>query len=91
MSGYVLTFSKYYIITIVFVIFFAGMGLGRNNEGMVEPIKVKQRIDNSGIGHESKENFSHWWDFAYNKAVNNLTVVAADVSFGLLLLLVCTY
>ncbi|KAF2368789.1 G-patch domain [Trinorchestia longiramus] len=52
-----------------------GMGLGRLNDGIAEPLRVKVRADKSGIGHDGAEDFSHWWDNAYNKAVNNLTVV----------------
>ncbi|XP_018026735.1 G patch domain-containing protein 4 [Hyalella azteca] len=54
-----------------------GMGLGRQNDGISEPIHIRRRSDKLGIGHDAGENFSHWWDNAYNQAVGNLKVVTS--------------
>ncbi|KAF6729448.1 G patch domain-containing protein 4 [Oryzias melastigma] len=55
----------------------AGKGLGRAENGISEPIKVKVKCDKGGVGHREGEQFSfHWWDHVFNKASSSLQVQA---------------
>ncbi|KAJ2559781.1 hypothetical protein EV175_000166 [Coemansia sp. RSA 1933] len=45
-----------------------GQGLGKNREGVKRAITVSQRTDNRGIGSDSSQWNSNWWDHLYNKA-----------------------
>ncbi|XP_014673221.1 PREDICTED: G patch domain-containing protein 4-like isoform X2 [Priapulus caudatus] len=52
-----------------------GDGLGKNHSGIVEPIKVKFKKDQAGVGHDPAEQFTfNWWDHVYKKAANNIVV-----------------
>ncbi|XP_078483315.1 G patch domain-containing protein 4-like [Ciona intestinalis] len=52
-----------------------GKGLGRKENGICEPIKVKMKKDTTGVGHDPGEQFTHhWWDVAYKNATNNIHV-----------------
>ncbi|XP_070536828.1 G patch domain-containing protein 4-like [Ptychodera flava] len=52
-----------------------GAGLGKNETGISEAIKVKIKTDKAGIGTDPGEQFTfHWWDHAFNKAANNIKV-----------------
>lgn len=52
-----------------------GRGLGREETGMTEAIKVKLKFDSAGFGHDRAEEFTfQWWDHVFNKAADNLTV-----------------
>lgn len=52
-----------------------GKGLGREEKGNTEPLKVKLKFDNTGIGHDIGEEFKfHWWDHVFNKAAKNMSV-----------------
>ncbi|RVE63228.1 hypothetical protein OJAV_G00165430 [Oryzias javanicus] len=54
-----------------------GKGLGRAENGISEPIKVKVKCDKGGVGHREGEQFSfHWWDHVFNKASSSLQVQA---------------
>ena len=54
---------------------YAGTGLGKGQNGIVEPIKASLKFDKSGIGHDiAKEFTNNWWDLAYKKAANNFEV-----------------
>uniref|UniRef100_A0A3P9PTZ9 G patch domain-containing protein 4 n=1 Tax=Poecilia reticulata TaxID=8081 RepID=A0A3P9PTZ9_POERE len=56
-----------------------GKGLGRAENGISEPIKVKVKCDKGGIGHREGEQFSfHWWDHVFNKASSSLQVEAGQ-------------
>lgn len=55
-----------------------GMGLGKKNDGISEPIKVKTCKNNLGIGNDPKKHLTHWWDMAYNRAVNNIVVERSE-------------
>ena len=52
-----------------------GNGLGRNEHGMAEAIKVNLKFDTRGVGHDAAEEFTyHWWDHAFNKAASSIKV-----------------
>jgi len=52
-----------------------GQGLGRQEQGIVDPIKATLKFDTSGIGHDiAKEFTNNWWDLAYKKAANKIEV-----------------
>ncbi|KAG7469572.1 hypothetical protein MATL_G00130250 [Megalops atlanticus] len=52
-----------------------GKGLGREENGISEAIKVKVKCDKGGVGHNQGEQFTfHWWDHIFNKASANLVV-----------------
>ncbi|XP_061633644.1 G patch domain-containing protein 4 [Phyllopteryx taeniolatus] len=52
-----------------------GKGLGRNENGISEAIKVKVKSNKSGVGHKEGEQFTfHWWDHVFNKASSSLEV-----------------
>lgn len=52
-----------------------GRGLGREETGMTEAIKVKLKFDSTGFGHDRAEEFTfQWWDHVFNKAADNLSV-----------------
>lgn len=52
-----------------------GNGLGRNEHGMAEAIKVNLKFDTRGVGHDAAEEFTyHWWDHAFNKASESIKV-----------------
>ncbi|XP_028836133.1 G patch domain-containing protein 4 [Denticeps clupeoides] len=52
-----------------------GKGLGRDENGISEAIKVKVKCDKGGVGHHQGEQFTfHWWDHVFNKASSNLSV-----------------
>uniref|UniRef100_A0A3P9IFJ3 G patch domain-containing protein 4 n=1 Tax=Oryzias latipes TaxID=8090 RepID=A0A3P9IFJ3_ORYLA len=54
-----------------------GKGLGRAENGISEPIKVKVKCGKGGVGHREGEQFSfHWWDHVFNKASSSLQVQA---------------
>uniref|UniRef100_H2MN49 G patch domain-containing protein 4 n=1 Tax=Oryzias latipes TaxID=8090 RepID=H2MN49_ORYLA len=57
-----------------------GKGLGRAENGISEPIKVKVKCGKGGVGHREGEQFSfHWWDHVFNKASSSLQVQAHQV------------
>ncbi|XP_030044884.1 G patch domain-containing protein 4 [Microcaecilia unicolor] len=52
-----------------------GQGLGRQESGISEAIKVKVKCGKAGVGHNSAEQFTfHWWDHVFNKTASNITV-----------------
>lgn len=52
-----------------------GKGLGKEENGICEPIKVKVKCDKGGVGHKQSEQFTfHWWDHVFNKASSGLDV-----------------
>lgn len=55
---------------------FLGNSLGKNNSGIVQPIKANFKFDNSGFGStaQKSEAGNHWWERVFNEASNNLQV-----------------
>lgn len=52
-----------------------GSGLGKNENGMKEAIKVKIKNDGHGVGHNRGDEFTfHWWDHVFNKAASSIVV-----------------
>ncbi|KAJ1991696.1 hypothetical protein GGI25_005973 [Coemansia spiralis] len=45
-----------------------GEGLGKNREGVKRAITISRRTDNRGIGSDSNQWNSNWWDHLYNRA-----------------------
>jgi len=55
----------------------AGKGLGKDEHGIKEAIKVKRKNNTSGLGLNIAEQFTyHWWDHAFNKAAKSISVDA---------------
>ncbi|XP_011435817.3 G patch domain-containing protein 4 [Magallana gigas] len=56
-----------------------GSGLGKNENGMKEAIKVKIKNDSHGVGHNRGDEFTfHWWDHVFNKAASSIVVEATQ-------------
>ncbi|KQK73293.1 hypothetical protein AAES_168915 [Amazona aestiva] len=56
-----------------------GQGLGRQEHGIAEPIRVKVKCGMAGVGHDASEPFSfHWWDHVFNQAAANIAVEAGQ-------------
>ncbi|XP_049586494.1 G patch domain-containing protein 4 [Syngnathus scovelli] len=52
-----------------------GKGLGRDENGISEPVQVKVKCNKGGVGHREGEQFSfQWWDHVFNKASSSLQV-----------------
>ncbi|KAM9807101.1 G patch domain-containing protein 4 [Syngnathus typhle] len=52
-----------------------GKGLGRDENGISEPVKVKVKCNKGGVGHQEGEQFTfQWWDHVFNKASSSLQV-----------------
>lgn len=53
----------------------SGEGLGKNAQGISEPIKASLKFDKTGVGHDpAKEFTSTWWADAYKNAADNVTI-----------------
>ncbi|CAH1788842.1 unnamed protein product [Owenia fusiformis] len=56
-----------------------GQGLGKDETGIKEAIKVKLKKDTCGVGHNLGDEFSfHWWDHVFNKAASNINVKTTE-------------
>ncbi|XP_053561168.1 G patch domain-containing protein 4 [Bombina bombina] len=54
-----------------------GKGLGKNENGISQAIKVKVKCDTAGVGHNSAEQFTfHWWDHVFNKTASSISIQA---------------
>ena len=52
-----------------------GAGLGKNNQGISNPIKASLKFDKTGVGHDmAKEFTNNWWDLAYAKASSKIQI-----------------
>ena len=61
--------------------YFSGEGLGKNSQGISEPIKASLKFDKTGVGHDpAKEFTSSWWDDAYKQAANNVIIDSEQVA-----------
>ncbi|KAJ1813909.1 hypothetical protein LPJ56_003233, partial [Coemansia sp. RSA 2599] len=54
-----------------------GEGLGKDKSGISRAITVSRRTDNRGVGSDSTQWTSNWWDNLYNKAASSTAVDAA--------------
>jgi len=54
-----------------------GQGLGKQNHGIKDAIKVKVKNNKGGLGHNQGSDFTfHWWDHIFNKAANSIEVTS---------------
>lgn len=59
----------------MFLIIFEGQGLGKNDDGISNPLKANYKFDQAGLGHNiADEMNNHWWERIYNKAANNIDI-----------------
>jgi len=54
-----------------------GQGLGKKNQGNAEPVQVRKRKDNLGLGATAaKQKWNHnWWEELFNDTVKSIKVV----------------
>jgi len=58
-----------------------GIGLGRNNDGIAEPLKAKLKHDMKGLGHDAGEQFTNcWWQQLFNTSAKNIDVNLSEKS-----------
>ena len=56
-----------------------GQGLGKNEQGMKEAIKVSIKNNKNGLGLDPSEQFVfHWWDHVFNKVANSIKIKDVD-------------
>lgn len=58
-----------------------GEGLGKNSQGISTYVKVKKRVENSGIGMETLRKEEHqvqWWCNVYDKVASSILVDDSD-------------
>merc|ERR1712159_114363 len=48
-----------------------GKGLGKNNDGITEHVKVKKKDDKIGIGKKGYDWGNEWWADSYNSALGS--------------------
>lgn len=48
--------------------------MGKNTDGIVDPIKAQFKFDNSGFGDKGPVRDDHWWERVFNEASSNLDV-----------------
>ena len=71
----------------IIINYFSGEGLGKNSQGISEPIKASLKFDKTGVGHDpAKEFTSSWWDDAYKQAANNVIIDSEQVPNSYLIL-----
>eukprot|EP00096_Caligus_rogercresseyi_P013149 TRINITY_DN5821_c0_g1_i1.p1 TRINITY_DN5821_c0_g1~~TRINITY_DN5821_c0_g1_i1.p1 ORF type:complete len:189 (+),score=60.43 TRINITY_DN5821_c0_g1_i1:55-621(+) len=52
-----------------------GSGLGKNGQGISEPVRPSLKFDTTGVGHDPGKEFTdHWWARAYDEAARELEV-----------------
>ncbi|GFO30656.1 G patch domain-containing protein 4 [Plakobranchus ocellatus] len=50
-----------------------GSGLGKEEDGRSEPIKVSLKMDKAGVGHDPGKEFTdHWWLRVFNEAAQKI-------------------
>ena len=58
-----------------------GQGIGKNAEGIVDPIKANLKFDNAGFDFDKAKEFTdHWWEKVFDNAVNNLYVNNSSIT-----------
>lgn len=59
-----------------FKYFTQGQGIGKNLDGIKEPIKAHLKFDNTGLCYDKGTEYTdHWWERAFNSASEDLNVV----------------
>ncbi|KAJ1874942.1 hypothetical protein LPJ57_004742 [Coemansia sp. RSA 486] len=53
-----------------------GEGLGKDRSGITRAITVSRQTDNRGVGSDSSQWTSNWWDNLYNKAATSTAPAA---------------
>lgn len=52
-----------------------GQGIGKNEDGIVKPIKANLKFDNTGLDYDKASEFTnHWWERVFNSAADNLNI-----------------
>lgn len=52
-----------------------GQGLGKNEQGMKEAIKVSLKNNKNGLGLDPSDQFVfHWWDHVFNKVASSIKI-----------------
>lgn len=52
-----------------------GQGLGKNNDGISQPLRANLKFDNAGLGVDKADEFNnHWWERVFNEAANNVEI-----------------
>jgi len=54
-----------------------GKGLGKQETGIVNPLQMKRREDNLGLGFNENDKFkwnNNWWENSYNSAIKGLSL-----------------
>ncbi|XP_023949882.2 G patch domain-containing protein 4 [Bicyclus anynana] len=52
-----------------------GKGLGKDENGISEPVKAKIKHSLTGVGYDAASDFTeHWWSALYDKAAGNIEV-----------------
>ncbi|KAK1936362.1 putative PIN2-INTERACTING PROTEIN X1 domain containing protein [Babesia divergens] len=60
-----------------------GDGLGKNQDGIVDPVTLKATDQNKGLGKKEADPWHNWWDEMYNEVANKsskITGVTAQSS-----------
>ena len=56
-----------------------GQGLGKNEQGIKEAIKVSLKNNKNGLGLDPSEQFVfHWWDHVFNKVASSIKIDDID-------------
>uniref|UniRef100_A0A182QUC2 G patch domain-containing protein 4 n=1 Tax=Anopheles farauti TaxID=69004 RepID=A0A182QUC2_9DIPT len=59
-----------------------GEGLGKNSDGMKEPIKASLKFSKIGFGAETVDSGNNWWERVYNDASSNIEVQSDGSNHG---------
>ncbi|GBE60417.1 G-patch domain-containing protein [Babesia ovata] len=57
-----------------------GEGLGKNRDGIVDPVKLKAAKNNEGLGKKDSDQWHNWWDDLYNEMASKSTKVTSASS-----------
>lgn len=61
-----------------------GQGIGKNEDGIVKPIKANLKFDNAGLSYDKASEFTnHWWERAFNSAADNLNINSSTENVSL--------